>query len=91
MMPRTTRLISLSLAIVCACAAGQSNDLDHLFANPPMLSSRDGQLHVDLVAAPATYTIDGHPFQGMLYSGQYLPPVWRVRSGDCGSRKSRKV
>ena len=47
-----------------------------------MLSSRDGRLNVDLVAATGTYTIDGHQFQGMLYNGAYLPPVWRVRSGD---------
>jgi FtsP/CotA-like multicopper oxidase with cupredoxin domain len=47
-----------------------------------MLSSRDGKLHVDLVAAPATYTIEGHQFQGMLYNREYLPPVWRLHSGD---------
>jgi FtsP/CotA-like multicopper oxidase with cupredoxin domain len=47
-----------------------------------MLSSRDGRLDVDLVVAPATYTIDGHQFHGMLYNGAYIPPVWRVRSGD---------
>jgi FtsP/CotA-like multicopper oxidase with cupredoxin domain len=47
-----------------------------------MLSSRDGQLHVDLTAAPATYTINGHQFQGMLYNGSYMPPVWRLHAGD---------
>jgi FtsP/CotA-like multicopper oxidase with cupredoxin domain len=47
-----------------------------------MLSSRDGRLDVELVAAPGTYTIDGHQFQGMLYNGAYMPPVWRVRLGD---------
>jgi FtsP/CotA-like multicopper oxidase with cupredoxin domain len=55
---------------------------DRVFANPPMLSSRDGRLDVALEAAPATYTIDGHQFQGMLYNGAYIPPVWRVRLGD---------
>ena len=34
----------------CAMSNGQS--LDNVFANPPMLSSRDGRLDVDLVAAP---------------------------------------
>lgn len=48
-----------------------------------MLTSRDGRLHVDLVAAPATYTIDGHQFQGMLYNGEGVTtPVCRVRPGD---------
>jgi suppressor of ftsI len=69
---------------------------EHTFANPPMLYSRDGHLHVDLAAAPATCTIAGHQFQGMLYNGvpstrgvrvlgwngQYMPPVWRLRPGD---------
>ena len=47
-----------------------------------MLTSHDGKLHVDLVAAPATYTIGGHHFQGMLYNGKYMPEVWRLRPGD---------
>ena len=47
-----------------------------------MLASRDGKLDVDLVAAEAAYTIGGHNFQGMLYNGQYMPPVWRLRPGD---------
>jgi suppressor of ftsI len=55
---------------------------DRIFANPPMLSSRHGRLDVELVAAPGTYTIDDHQFQGMLYNGAYVPPVWRVRLGD---------
>jgi FtsP/CotA-like multicopper oxidase with cupredoxin domain len=47
-----------------------------------MLTSHDGKLHVDLVTAPATYTIGTHRFEGMLYDGQYMPPVWRMRAGD---------
>ena len=68
------------VALWCLVQPAQSQD--RVFTNPPMLSSSDGQLDVDLVAAPGTYTIDGHQFQGMLYNGAYLPPVWRVRSGD---------
>jgi FtsP/CotA-like multicopper oxidase with cupredoxin domain len=41
-----------------------------------------GKLHVDLVAAPAVYTIEGHKFQGMVYNGRYMPPLWRVCAGD---------
>jgi suppressor of ftsI len=47
-----------------------------------MLTSHDGELHVDLVAAPATYAIGEHTFQGMLYNGRYMPEVWRLRTGD---------
>jgi FtsP/CotA-like multicopper oxidase with cupredoxin domain len=47
-----------------------------------MLSSLDGQLNVDLTAALATYRINGHQFQGMLYNGSYMPPVWRLHAGD---------
>ena len=55
---------------------------DHIFGNPPMLSSHDGRLDVELTAVPGTYIIDGHQFQGTLYNGSYMPPVWRVRLGD---------
>ena len=65
-----------------SCATSKGQSLDNAFANPPMLSSHDGRLDVDLVAAPGSYTIDGHQFQGMLYNGAYIPPVWRVRLGD---------
>jgi FtsP/CotA-like multicopper oxidase with cupredoxin domain len=65
-----------------SCATSKGQSLDNAFANPPMLSSHDGRLDVDLVAAPGSYTIDGHQFQGMLYNGTYIPPIWRVRLGD---------
>jgi FtsP/CotA-like multicopper oxidase with cupredoxin domain len=71
------------LGILVSLLGGPPRDRsEHLFPNPPMLYSRGGQLHVDLVAAPATYTIGGHRFQGMLYNGEYIPPIWRLRSGD---------
>lgn len=49
---------------------------------PPFLSSTDGKLVVELEAAPGTFEIAGQRFEGMLYNGTYLPPVWRVRPGD---------
>ena len=79
-MSTPTYLILLSTAVVCSYACTRRDS--QLFANPLMLSSRDGKLHVDLVAAPATYAIGGHRFEGMLYNGQYMPPVWRLRAGD---------
>src|SRR6516225_10281830 len=74
-------------ALWCEVRAVQSED--RVFANPPMLSSRDGRLDVELVAAPGMYTIDGHQFQGMLYNGAYVPPVWRVSTSmSCGPARS---
>lgn len=76
-----------SLVLILIAISGPSTDLrndaaDQSFANPVMLASHDGKLHVDLVAAAASYTIAGHKFQGTLYNRQYIPPVWRLRSGD---------
>ena len=76
-------LCSIGASIVAVIAvATHAAEAHPLFANPPMIASRNGRLDVDLVAAPATYTIDGHRFEGMLYNGSYIPPVWRVRAGD---------
>jgi suppressor of ftsI len=77
-------MLRLAVTVLGAlwCEVQPAQSQDHVFANPPMLSSRDGRLDVELVAAPGTYTIDGHQFQGMLYNDEYLPPVWRVRLGD---------
>lgn len=61
---------------------GDSGQNQPAFANPEVLASSGGKLHVDLKVAAATYTIAGHQFEGMLYNGQYVPPVWRVRPGD---------
>jgi len=77
----TCRALAFGLSIVLL-ASLYAHPQEHTFANPPMLYSQDGHLHVDLVAAPAAYTIEGHRFQGMLYNGQYVPPVWRLQSGD---------
>jgi len=82
-MPAAAHKVAvLLMVLVCTYGCTQRHDAGHPFANPVMLASRDGKLDVDLVAAPATYTIDGHQFQGMLYNGQYMPPIWRVRAGD---------
>ena len=81
-MPKLARIILVSIAIVCSPACTPRDRTGQPFVNPVMLTSRDGKLHVDLVAAPATYTIRTHRFEGMLYNGQYMPPVWRMRAGD---------
>ena len=84
-MKKTIRSV-LRLALIVGgtlwCQVQQARSQDRVFANPSMLPSRDGRLDVELVAAPGTYTIDGHQFQGMIYNGAYMPKVWRVRLGD---------
>lgn len=74
-MKKPARLVLLGVVMICTCAAAQSSGAGNPFANPEVLYSHDGKLQVDLVAAPAAYTIEGHQFQGMLYNGQYTPPV----------------
>ncbi len=81
-MHKATRLVILSLVVMSLSAAPKTERFEQPFVNPPMLYSRNGQLHVDLVAAPGTYTIGGHQFQGMLFNRQYMPPIWHLRSGD---------
>ncbi|HET9378231.1 MAG TPA: multicopper oxidase family protein [Chthoniobacterales bacterium] len=81
-MRQPAHLVVLSIAIICTCACTKRNAAGQPFPNPVMLGSRDGKLRVDLVAAPATYAIGGHQFQGMLYNAQYMPPLWRLRAGD---------
>ena len=84
-MKRTIHpVLQLAVTVIGAlwCDLHEEQSQDHIFANPPMLSSRDGRLDVDLVASPGSYTINGHQFQGVLYNGAYISPVWRVRLGD---------
>jgi len=81
-MPKPIHLVFLSIVTLCAYACTEKQGRGRAFTNPVMLASRDGKLQVDLVAASAAYSIDGHQFQGMLYNGQYMPPLWRVRAGD---------
>jgi hypothetical protein len=55
-MQKSVWLLSISFAVVFLYGS-QEAPVGRPFANPPMLSSRDGQLHVDLIAAPSAYAI----------------------------------
>src|SRR5439155_20855268 len=81
-MSTPTHVIGLGVAVVCTYECTPRSGVGQPFANPVMLSSDDGKVQVVLVAAAATYTIGGNRFEGMLYNGQYIPPVWRLHSGD---------
>ena len=50
--PALVRLAVMVVGVL-SCGVQQAQSQDHVFANPPMLSSRDGRLDVDLVAASA--------------------------------------
>ena len=54
-MDPALRLAVIAIGVVWLGQQAQSQD--YLFANPPMLSSHDGRLDVDLVTAPGAYTI----------------------------------
>jgi suppressor of ftsI len=81
-MPFSAVGLIISLIVLAIPSATNAHDVHPLFKNPPRVESRNGRLDVDLVAAPATYTINGHRFEGMVYNGAYIPAVWRVRAGD---------
>ena len=68
--------------MLCVSAGPQRGGPNHAFANPVTLASHNGRLDIDLVAASAGYVIEGRQFQGTLYNGQYMPPLWRLRAGD---------
>ena len=63
----------------------EGTSLDNAFANAPMLSSHDGRLDVDLVAAPGSCTIDAHPIkidEVLLGTGRRGDRFRRVRKTD---------
>jgi suppressor of ftsI len=49
---------------------------------PPEIRSRNGELSVTLIAAPAPMRLGDVEFPGFLYNDAYLPPLLRVRLGD---------
>ena len=48
-MSRPAHVIALTIVIVCTSACTKRNGIGQPFANPVMLASRDGKLHVELV------------------------------------------
>jgi suppressor of ftsI len=81
-MLKPAHLILVIIVMGCSYTCAPRDGTGPPFTNPVMLTSRNGKLHVDLVSAAAAYTIGGHQFEGMLYNGQYMPQVWRLRTGD---------
>ena len=77
-----SRLCRLLVSIILVGLTVPALAADRPFVDPPMLSSSHGQLVVPLDTAPGAFWIDGRRFDGLLYNGAYIPPVWRVRPGD---------
>jgi suppressor of ftsI len=77
-----SRLVRLLLSIIVVGLTVPALAADRPFVDPPMLSSREGRLVVHLDPAPGAFWIDGRRFDGMLYNGAYIPPIWRLRPGD---------
>jgi FtsP/CotA-like multicopper oxidase with cupredoxin domain len=67
------------LAVVVALSLAQGGPP---LAAPPVVASHDGELTVDLTAAPGRYRLGAEQFDGMLYQDAYIPPVWLVEPGD---------
>src|SRR5262245_39779151 len=85
---RVTRLLGALIAASVVRGAALADDPPTSppsgapLAAPPALPRRNGRLHVDLTAAPGSFTIGGERFQGMLYNDSYIPPIWRLKPGD---------
>jgi hypothetical protein len=77
-----SRLVRLLVSIIFVGLTVPAHAADRPFVDPPMLSSRHGELVVHLDTAPGAFWIDGRRFDGMLYNGAYMPPIWRVRPGE---------
>ena len=83
LLPLGAVIIGVVLIAGVSLRAGKSAEvLQNSFVDPPMVSSHNGQLVVDLTAARGSYRINGRSFVGMLYNDAYIPPVWRVQPGD---------
>jgi len=85
---RVTRLLGFLLATALTGGAALADDpavrpsSGAPLTAPRALVRRNGQLHVELTAAPGSYSIGGERFTGMLYDEAYIPPVWRLKPGD---------
>jgi FtsP/CotA-like multicopper oxidase with cupredoxin domain len=85
---RVTRLLGALLATTLTSGTALADDPPAPLSSgapltaPPVLVRRNGRLHVDLTAAPGSYSIGGERFAGMLYNDAYLPAVWRLKPGD---------
>jgi len=78
---------ALVVTLVVARAAFATDEVAHPapglpLTAPAVLGGPHGQLQVDLTAARGEYTIGNERFQGMLYNGAYIPPIWRLEPGD---------
>lgn len=76
------RFLTLAAGATGAIALGQCSQSGPEPASPSALVSTKGQLTLDLVAAPATVTLDGRSAQLLAYNGQVPGPTLVVEAGD---------
>lgn len=57
-------------------------DARELLTQPAEVRSRNGELSVELTAAPNPVRLGSIEFDGLLYNDAYLPPLLRLRLGD---------
>ncbi|MEZ5115381.1 MAG: multicopper oxidase family protein [Candidatus Nanopelagicales bacterium] len=52
------------------------------FQDPPVLTSRNGRLTVDLTARAQPVVVSGKKVNARVWNGTFMPPVLRVKPGD---------
>ncbi len=79
-------LLFAALANGSATATGRASRWSPVagspFDEPPVLHSRDGELHATLTASERTIEVAGSPVKARVYNGLFTGPTLEVRPGD---------
>ena len=86
-----TALIRATVVLVAAaitgCSSDPANDREgqtsaETLREPPVVASKAGVLRISLTPRLSTVSVGGQRATAMVYNGQYIPPILRVRPGD---------
>lgn len=81
--PRMLRHGALTAGAICAFGTcGSANAQPETFSNPPELVSADGELRTSFVVVEALVQVAGKTVSTLVYNGEFMPPLLRVRPGD---------
>lgn len=75
-------LACLIIGLLLARPAASVGPRRPAFRNPPTITSENGILHAELVAAPAFIEVGGRRVFTNVYNGAYIPPMLVVNRGD---------